>query len=95
MSAMDKMLTDMVMKAIPQEIRDQLTQENLTRITTKIQEAYVYIKDIGADTNERVKDIQERLERLENDNGNRGGNGTKRVRADRPGRSVSRTGGSD
>jgi len=43
MSAMEKMLTDMLMKAIPDEVRGLLTQENLEKLQTNIAKTHSFI----------------------------------------------------
>lgn len=88
MSAMDRMLADMVMKAIPEEIRGYLTEENMNRVLSICQqfikqnnEMYSAIAAVIVEQQKQGEMISQLLEKMNNDNGSSGGRRSARREA--------------
>lgn len=69
MSAMEKMLSDMVMKAIPEDVRALLTVENATKIKETVEQAFQFF--VSSQT--EMLQILRRLDDRNNSSGS-GGN---------------------
>jgi CO dehydrogenase/acetyl-CoA synthase beta subunit len=73
MSALAKMVADMVLKELPQEVRDAMTPENFQIVFNKLSIFVESIPVIATEQVEQRKMIEEILERLPNDSGSKRG----------------------
>lgn len=82
MSAMETMLQSMIAKMIPDEAKEFFKPENISALGQKATDFIEAVKTSQAEQMTALRDIQQRLERLEND----GRNGKRRTgSADRSG----------
>ncbi len=79
MSAMEKVIADVALKAIPSEIREMITQENITRVQQNISNLLTFYKESLEEIKTEQEEQRKLLEKvLENaSNGNSGKPGRK------------------
>lgn len=83
MSAMERMLSDMLMKAIPDEVRGLLTQENLEKLQTGIKNTHAFIIGSLVELKEKQLEQDAKLEEILEHvrNSNNGKRNAKRIAA--------------
>ena len=83
MSAMAKMFADMIMKELPEEIREALTPENLQKVTERVTQFLGFtrgaLEHIVTEQQEQRVMLETIMEKLNNDNGSGGGRRAKRI----------------